>query len=123
MRRGFLRQGGVHMAAGFLAMGGWAFFANRGHPMPAPLIATLVQGSISAVITLFLKRMIEAISARLSGALAVIVPPLAAALLSVALLTTLHGLAGTPEIVTTIAVPLAVSTGYALIYSIALRKS
>lgn len=111
------------MAAAFVAMGGWALFANRGHPMPAPLIAALVQGTISAVITLFLKRVIEAISARLSGRAAVLLPPLAAAMISAGLLISLHIGAGTPEIAATIAVPLSVSTGYALIYSLALRRS
>jgi hypothetical protein len=29
-------------------MGGWAVFANLGHPMPKPLIAGAVQGVLSA---------------------------------------------------------------------------
>jgi hypothetical protein len=33
-------------------MGGWAAFANRAHLMPAPLYAGLLQGAISATITL-----------------------------------------------------------------------
>ena len=51
----------VHMGIAFLAMGGWAAFANRAHPMPEPLVAGLVQGALSAAITLVLKRMVEAL--------------------------------------------------------------
>jgi len=111
------------MAGAFLAMGGWAVFANRAHPMPEPLIAGALQGTISAIITLLLKGMIEAVSARLSGLPALVLPPLLAAGVSLALLLTLHGLAGTPEIALTIAVPLTVSTTYAFIYSLALWRS
>jgi len=104
-------------------MGAWAVFANRDHPMPQPFIAGLLQGTISAAITLFLKRMIEAAALRLGCASALVVPPLLAACVSSGLLVTLHGLAGTPEIVATIAVPLIVSTSYACIYSFALWRS
>lgn len=123
MNGAFARQNPVHMAAAFLAMGGWALYANRSHPMPEPLIAGLLQGAASATITLFLKRMIEAISARLGGVWSLVVPVLAAGAVSLILLVTLHSLAGTPEIAATIAVPLTVSTGYAFIYSLALWRS
>ena len=53
------------MTVAFIAMGSWATFANLAHPMPRPLIAGVVQGTLSALITLFLKRMIEV---RLLGA-------------------------------------------------------
>ncbi len=117
------RQGVVHMAGAFLAMGGWAVFANRAYPMPDPVIAGALQGTISAIITLSLKGMIEAMSARLNGLLALIIPPLVAAGVSLTLLVTLHGLAGTPEIAATIGVPLTVSTTYAFLYSLAIWRS
>ncbi|MBK4215383.1 hypothetical protein JJJ17_05530 [Paracoccus caeni] len=117
------RKGAVHMAGAFVMMGGWAVFANSAHPMPLPLLAGLVQGTISALITLFLKRMIEAVSRRLSGLAALLVPPLLAFCLSLVLLSILHSLAGTPEIAATIAVPLIVSTSYAALYSYALWRS
>lgn len=117
------RHSAVHMAGAFLAMGGWAVFANRAHPMPEPLIAGVVQGSVSALITLLLKRMIEGVSARMTGHVALVVPVVLAACLSLALLVTLHSLAGTPEIAATISVPLSVSTGYAFIFSLALWRS
>lgn len=116
------KNGAVHMAVAFLAMGGWAVFANRGHPWPDPLLAGLVQGTISAVITLFLKRMIEAASRRLPGHAALIGPPVLAALTSVIVLTVLHRLAETPELWRTIAVPLTVTTVYASTYSLALWR-
>ena len=116
------RSSAVHMGFAFLAMGGWAVFANRGHAMPAPLIAGIVQGVLSACITLFLKRVVEAIAARLTGLPALAVPPLAAFAISMTLLVTLHRLAGTPEILATIAVPLTVATTYAALYNFALWK-
>jgi len=123
MDRSFARQGALHMAGAFLAMGGWALFANRHHPMPQPMLAGLLQGTISAIITLFLKRTIEAVVRRLDGGFALVVPPLLAAGVSLGLLLTLHSLAGTPQIAATIAVPLIVSTSYACIYSFALWRS
>lgn len=112
----------VHVLFAFLAMGGWAVFANRAHAMPASLLAGLVQGGLSACITLFLKRLIEWLAARLSGVAALVVPPAAAALVSASLLTAIHALAGTPEIAATIALPLTVATAYAAIYNFSLWK-
>lgn len=107
----------VHVLFAFLAMGGWAVFANRMHPMPRPLIAGLVQGILSACLTLFLKSMVEALSKRFGGFTSLWAPPLIACLGSTAILLTIHALSGTPEILRTIAVPLLVSTSYAAIYN------
>ena len=111
------RSSTAHGVAGFALMGGWAVFANRAHPMPAPLVAGLVQGALTAAITLFLKRVIEAASARLSGRARRWVPPLVAAAISAALLKTAHSLAGTPALLATISVPFTVATGYAFLYA------
>lgn len=113
----------MHMAFAFIAMGSWAAFANSGHPMPRPLIAGVVQGTLSALITLFLKRMIEALSARLPGSMGVWLPPLVAVLVSLTLLGSIHWLAGTPEILRTIAVPMSVTAVYATTYNLTLRRS
>lgn len=118
---GILRSSTAHGIAGFLLMGGWAAFANRAHPMPAPLFAGLVQGALTACITLFLKRMIEAIFHRTGGLAQLLLPPLTALAVSTGLLTTVHRLAGTPALLATIAVPLCVSTGYAFLYTLTLR--
>jgi len=116
------RSAPVHMAVAFLAMGGWAMVANAGHPMPKPLYAGLVQGCLSAVITLGLKLMVEAMVRRLAGVAALLVPPVAAALCSIAILGTIHHLAGTPEIARTLALPATVTTLYAAALAFTLRR-
>lgn len=110
-------SGVVHVLFAFLAMGGWAVFANRVHPMPKPLVAGLVQGTLSAVITLFLKTGIDYLSKRFRGSTAYWAPPLLVCLASTSVLVAIHALSGTPEILRTIAVPLAVSTSYATLYT------
>ncbi|MFN3524553.1 MAG: hypothetical protein ACK4YU_00575 [Paracoccus sp. (in: a-proteobacteria)] len=114
---GRLRQSWLHLAVAFCAMGGWALFANRAHPAPAMLTSGLVQGCLSATITLVLKRLIETLVQHLHGPSARFLPPLVCAALSVGVLVSLHGLAGTPELLATIAVPVLVSTTYATIYT------
>lgn len=117
-----MRSSIVHVGFAFLAMGGWAAFANRAHPMPAPLYAGLLQGAISATITLVLKRAIEYLAGRFSGLTALLAPPVIAGLVSASLLTILHTLGGTPEIAKTIAVPLTVATSYAALYNYSLWR-
>ena len=107
----------AHMAGGFLLMGSWAGFANRHHPMPAPLVAGLVQGCLTAVITLGLKRLVELLATRLTGPAALVLPPVAACAVSLALLSSVHTLAGTPEVLRTLAVPTTVATLYAALYT------
>ena len=103
-------------------MGGWAFFANRAHGVPAQLTAGLVQGVMTATITVFLKQLIEGLFYRTTGALRLLLPPLAAFLTSLTLLTTVHIIAGTPALGATISVPLTVSTLYAFLYTLALSR-
>jgi hypothetical protein len=120
--RRLMQRSVVHVGFAFVAMGSWAAFANRDHPMPAPLSAGLIQGTLSAVITLLLKRCIEALSRRFSGLPGLVLPPALAALASVTLLGTLHWAGGTPEIARTIAVPLTVATSYAALYNFSLWR-
>ena len=117
------RRSWTHIAVAFLAMGGWAVFANRAHPMPQPLVAGVVQGALSGAITFVLKRMVEAVAARASGASALVLPPLIAVALSLAILVTIHTLAGTPEIAATIALPASVTALYSTLYAIALWRA
>lgn len=117
-----MRSSIAHVGFAFLAMGSWAAFANRAHPMPAPLYAGLLQGAISASITLVLKRAIEYLASRFSGLTALLAPPLIAGLVSASLLTLLHTIGGTPEIAKTIAVPLTVATSYAALYNYSLWR-
>jgi hypothetical protein len=119
----------THMAVGFALMGGWAWFANRTHPMPAPLLAALVQGTMSALLTLLFKTLMDRILGLLIGLPAVRRHAGFGAGLAIALTTgtvfTLsnlilrggHALAGTPEIGATIVFPVIVVTLYALAYS------
>ena len=117
-----MRSSIVHVGFAFLAMGGWAAFANRSHPVPAPLYAGLLQGAMSATITLVLKRAIEYLASRFSGLAALVAPPVIAGLVSATLLTILHTIGGTPEIAKTIAVPLTVATSYAALYNYSLWR-
>ncbi len=111
----------LHMAGGFLIQGGWAVFANSGHPMPAPLIAGLIQGCLTAIVTLGLKRMIEAVSAHTPGRLGYVLPALIACAISVTLLFTVHTISGTPEVWATLSVPSSIATAYAALYTYRLR--
>ncbi|NUS67996.1 MAG: hypothetical protein HOQ41_06555 [Ensifer adhaerens] len=120
--KGLASSGVVHVAFAFFAMGGWALFANRHHPMPKPLVAGLVQGTLSALLTLYLKTAIDALSRRFSGAARLVLPPLFACLGSSAILVAIHAASGTPEILKTIALPLTVSTTYAAIYNYSISR-
>ena len=111
------------MAFAAVAMGGWALFANRGHGLSAAWVPALMQGVMSGLITLLLKRALEAMSGRFTGALAYVIPPAVTAAVILAALTAVHAAIGTPEIVRTIAVPWSVSTLYAVIYSAALARA
>lgn len=115
--RALLDSGYAHVAGAFLLMGGWAVFANWAHPMPAPILAGLVQGVLSGLITLGLKRMLEVVVARLPGVAGLVLPPVTACALSILILSTIHSLAGTPEIWRTLMVPTTVATCYAALYT------
>ena len=123
----------VHVAFGFFAMGAWAMFANRAHPHDQMFVAGLVQGAISGLLTLVLKKALERMNTMFLRAppsdegigrrmAALIVPPIITAASILAVLTTAHKLAGTPEIAATIAVPFTVSTTYAILYNLRLWR-
>ncbi|HEX5379100.1 MAG TPA: hypothetical protein VFW47_11025 [Phenylobacterium sp.] len=112
----------AHVGFAFLAMGGWALFANSGHGLAAASLPAVSQGVLSGLITLVLKRALEAMSPRFSGALGYVVPPAVTATATLALLVGVHSLIGTPEIVRTIAVPWSVSTLYAIVYAATLAR-
>lgn len=118
----FAGSGFVHVGFAFLAMGGWAVFANRAHAMPRPVLAGLVQGTMSALLTLCLKTAIDALSRRFSGVSSFWAPPAIACALSIALLVAVHAVSGTPEILRTIMVPVAVSVSYSAIYSYSIYR-
>ena len=116
-------QSWVHVAAGFMLMGSWAAFANRAFDMPAPLLAGVVQGCLTAVITLFMKRAIEAVAGRFTGPAGYVLPVLTAGAISAGILAPIHWLAGTPALLATISVPFCVSSTYAAIYTMSLKRT
>ena len=96
-------------------------------------ISGFVQGLISGTLTLFLKKGLERMSAMFFRArqsdegmgrnmAALFVPPIVTATAIATILVTAHTLAGTPEILTTIAVPFTVSTAYAILYNLKLWR-
>jgi hypothetical protein len=107
----------LHIAVGFLLMGGWALFANRAHGLAAAWPPALVQGTISAVLTGLLKKTLEKLDGKIPGALAFVAPPALTAGAILLLLATVHTLIGTPELVATIAAPWSISTLYAIVYN------
>jgi hypothetical protein len=118
-----MKSSQVHIAFGFLLMGGWALFANRAHGLERAWLPALVQGTLSGALTGFIKKTLEAMDGRLSGLLAHVVPPAATAGSILALLSLVHTLIGTPELVATIAFPWTVSTLYAVIYNAGLVRA
>jgi hypothetical protein len=116
------RSSPVHLLFAFVAMGTWTVFANRAHPMPAPLLAGMIEGGLSACITLFL-RMIEPLSLRLDGIGALLVPPIVTCLVSASLLALIHALSGTPEVLATIVLLQLVATSCAALYNFSLWKA
>lgn len=117
-----LRASWLHMALGFLAMGAWAYLANAAHPPPIPLQAAQAQGMATALTTLLLKRLVEAVSRRTRGTAQLVRPVLAAWAVSFALLLSVHLLAQTPELWATLLVPNLIATLYAALYAALLRR-
>lgn len=120
--RAAVRRDRPHLLLAFVGMGAWAAFANRAHPWDEVLAAGAAQGGLSAGLTLGMKRLTEGLVERLEGRSALLAPPLACGALSGGLLPALHTLAGTPEVLATVAVPFAVSTAYAASYAYALTR-
>ena len=113
----------VHVAFGFLLMGGWALFANRAHGLAAAWLPAVVQGTVSGALAGALKKTLETLDGRIAGSLAYVVPPMVTAGSILALLVLVHRLIGTPELVATIAFPWSVSTLYAIVYNAGLVRA
>lgn len=125
--KAFVASGVTHVAFAFIVMGAWAVFANRHHPSPEPLIAGLVQGTLSATITLLMKKALDYLSAsffRRDAVLsALILPPVLVCSVSLTGLILSHVAAGTPEVFATIAVPFGVAFSYAWVYTFGIWKT
>ena len=120
--RPLAQSSAVHMAVAFVAMGSWAIFANRNHAPAQMLLAGAVQGAISAAITLILKKAIERLARIFTGTGRLWLPPAFVIAVSATALASIHRIAGTPEILRTIAVPLLVSASYAAAYNYSLHR-
>jgi hypothetical protein len=118
---GLMRARWVHVAFAFVAMGGWTLFANRAHGSAA-VVPALVQGLISAGITVVLKGVLDRLAGRFPGIGAFVLPPLMTASTVLAALIAVHWMIGTPELWRTIAVPWSVSTLYAILYAADLER-
>lgn len=122
-----MRSTWVHVAFAFLAMGGWAAFANRDHGPGVMALVFVVQGALSGLITLVMKRGLEwayrGPFASLPPRPRKLAPPTISCLTIAAVLWLAHTLAGTPEILGTIAVPWSVSTLYAFVYTATLSAT
>lgn len=114
----FITSTPLHVAFAFLAMGGWAVYANSGFGLRAMLLAGLVQGLISGALTLGLKRSVDWMRPRMARGPGYWVPPLLAICGSALFLVSAHWLAGTPQIAATVAVPLGVSFSYIFAYNV-----
>lgn len=117
----------AHVAFAFIAMGGWAAFANRDHGAAAMALVFLVQGALSGLITLVMKRGLEwawrGPFARLPAWPRKLAGPTISCLTIAAVLWLAHTAAGTPEILRTIAVPWSISTLYAFVYTATLSEA
>lgn len=112
----------LHVAIAAVAMGGWAAACDVALG-PGPLLrAGLTQAALSGAITLGLKRTLEALGEVLPPAIAAAGPPLLTCLAVLALLVGAHTLARTPHLWRVIALPYAVSSTYAWVYSFALAR-
>jgi hypothetical protein len=118
-----LKSSLVHIAFGFLVMGGWALFANREHGLAGAWLPALVQGTLSGGLTGALKKTLEALDGRITGAPALLVPPAVTAGSILTLLVLVHTAIGTPEVLATIAVPWSISTLYAIVYNAGLVRA
>ena len=109
--------------AGFVAYGGWAFYANSSHGDMIALRSGVVQGSYSFVLTFVMTIVTEWLFTKLYGKL-LWLPTLMVIVCSVLFTTayTINMIAGTPEILMTIFPGFVIGSIYTLIYVIGLSK-
>ena len=105
-------------AGAFVLYGGWAFHANYDYGVDVRLRAGFVQGSATFVSTLVLTTAMEVVFRRCEPGRArfwitALGPQLAMTLVTIGV----HTLAGTPEILATIAPPFVIGGIYAAVYT------
>jgi hypothetical protein len=119
---GALRSLGAGLA-GFVVYGGWAYWANLGHGQAMGMRAGLLQGGYSFALTFFSTLMMEWLYRRCAGhAHARLLTIAATGAILLAVPATLHMLAGTPEILMTVAPGFAIGMVYTTVYVTALAR-
>lgn len=113
-------RGLLMAAAAMLVQATWAGYANHLHGWQYSIRAALAQGASSFVMTFLITVVIEF----LLGALAALAAPMQllvtfalSVLAMLAMQIGVHCLAGTPELLLTIAPPATVGTGYCFVYT------
>ncbi|MGI9286647.1 MAG: hypothetical protein ACR2P1_14775 [Pseudomonadales bacterium] len=108
---------------GFLAYGGWAFYANYAHGVDAATKAAFTQGSYSFTVTLVMTLLMESLFRLLSN------PALSFCTTFFVTCTILYSsswginvLAGTPEILMTILPGIIIGTVYTFVYTLSLAR-
>ncbi|MDF3031875.1 MAG: hypothetical protein K0R03_2433 [Moraxellaceae bacterium] len=110
-------------AAAFVMWGAWAYWINRAHGHFAGLVAGVAQGAASFTITLIMAAAVTTLSRRLAGRRGqFLLPPFLTVGCTTSALYTLHHLAGTPNILSTIAAPSSVALAYCLWLSFRLSR-
>ena len=111
-----VEQTWAHVVGAAVSMGAWAVFMNHVHGPAAAFRAGAAQAAFSTVVTFTLKTGLEALTRRLRGVAAFVVPPTISCTVIGSLLVTVHYLAGTRELWSTIAIPFSASSAYAWLY-------
>lgn len=123
LRRSKTLRGLLAAAGGFLIYGGWAFFINYDHGLPAAIKAGFTQGSYSFTLTLtmaFFMEWLFGLSENPKWQFSLTF--FTTCLLIYCTSWGVNALAGTPEIFLTILPGAAFSTLYTLSYTLALFK-
>ncbi len=110
-------------AFAFLLWGGWALIANWHAGQHHALIAGLLQGSASAIITLLMAICATALFARLPGpVIRIALPPLLIVSISFSALWLAHTANATPSLWTTILPPSCLAFAYCLYLTLSLAR-
>lgn len=105
--------------AGFVAYGGWAFYANYDHGVEAAMQAALTQGSYSFCVTLVMETLFRLLA---KPALRFCVTFFGTCSVLYSTSWGVNVLAGTPEIFITILPGVIIGTAYTFVYTLSLAR-
>ncbi len=119
--RGFWRALVLGISAALL-YGSWAYFANHNEGEDAGLVAALVQGLLSFTATVVLVVLLERLfAAGRSPARGFWLAGLGSSSIAALVMASVHGIAGTPQLLLTIAPSLVIGTTFSFVYAAGLR--